>query len=282
VAEASLRDPELARRLLLHEARAQQSVGRELRDLGDGWLLHDPADPEPFWNRLIAPRWPDAPAAFDRRLDEVVTLFATLDRLPHIRPMPVGNEPPDLTSRLLAAGFEIVGGDRRMLLVDPSICRAAADRWRREPRAGLTLDRLPEGRAPGGRRPWAAEVAMVLAEAFRVDPVRRVALETDVLACAARRGCSLILLREDGVPVAAARRASVGDGSYLSSIGTRPAWRGRGLGTLATALAVTDSLEAGSSFVHLAIELDNERTRAFYERLGFAVIGDAVPDLLLR
>jgi ribosomal protein S18 acetylase RimI-like enzyme len=281
VAEASLRDPELARRLLVHEARAQQSVGRELRDLGDGWLLHDPADPEPFWNRLIAPRWPDPPAAFERRLDEVVTLFATLDRLPHIRPMPVGNEPSDLTSRLLAAGFEIVGGDRRMLLVDPSICRDAADRWRREPRAGLTVERLPEG-APGRRRPWATEVAMVLAEAFRVDPLRRVALETDVLACAARRGCSLILLREDGVPVAVARRASVGDGSYLSSIGTRPAWRGRGLGTLATALAVADALEAGSSFVHLAIELDNERTRVFYERLGFAVIGDAVPDLLLR
>lgn len=281
MAEATLRDPELARRLLVHEARAQQSVGRELRDLGDGWLLHDPADPEPFWNRLIAPRWAADTAGFNRRLDEVVTLFATLDRLPHIRPMPIGNEPPDLTSRLLSAGFEIVGGDRRMLLVDPAVCRDAATSWQSQPRPGLTVERLPDG-APGGRRSWAAEVAMVLAEAFRVDPLRRVALETDVLACAARRGCSLILLREDGVPVAVARRASVGDGSYLSSIGTRPAWRDRGLGTLATALAVVDALDAGTAFVHLAIELDNERTRAFYQRLGFAVIGDAVPDLLLR
>ena len=28
--------------------------------------------------------------AFDRRLDEVITLFATIDRLPHIRPLPLG------------------------------------------------------------------------------------------------------------------------------------------------------------------------------------------------
>src|SRR6185369_10610367 len=75
-------DPDLARRLVLHEARAQQTPARELRDLGDGWLLHDPSDAEPFWNRLIAPRWPEDSAGFDRRLDEVITLFASLARLP--------------------------------------------------------------------------------------------------------------------------------------------------------------------------------------------------------
>jgi hypothetical protein len=90
VAVDRILDPELGLRLVLHEARAQELPTRELRDLGDGWLLHDPNDAEPFWNRVIAPRWPSDAPAFDRRLDEVVTLFATLGRLPHVRPLPVG------------------------------------------------------------------------------------------------------------------------------------------------------------------------------------------------
>jgi ribosomal protein S18 acetylase RimI-like enzyme len=276
-----LRDPALARRLLLHEARAQQSLGRELRDLGDGWLLHDPADPEPFWNRIVAPEWPDEARAFDRRLDEVITLFSTLDRLPHVRPLPIGSRPPDLAERLMGAGFHAVGADRRMVLVDPAPCRSVADRFRPRDGARLTIDRQPNG-STDHRNGWATDASIVLAEAFSVDPLRRVALETDVLACVARRGCSILLLRDDGEPVALARRATVGDGSYLSSIGTRPAWRGRGYGTLVTSVAVADALLAGSELVHLAVDLDNERARRFYEGLGFGVVGDVVPDLLLQ
>ena len=110
-------DPDLAQRLVLHEARAQQTAARELRDLGDGWLLHDAGDAEPFWNRVVAPRWPAASEAFDRRLDEITTLFATLDRMPHIRPLPFGGEPADLAARLIAAGFETMGADRRLVLL---------------------------------------------------------------------------------------------------------------------------------------------------------------------
>ena len=281
MAGPTLNDAALARRLLVHEARAQLSLGRELRDLGDGWLLYDPADPEPFWNRLVAPRWPEAPKGFDRRLDEVVTLFATLDRVAHVRPLPVGNEPPDLTDRLLRAGFDRVGGDRRMVLVDPVPCAAAAQAWQDRPAARLAVERHPDG-SPGHGSDWAVEAARILADAFSVDPLRRVALATDVLACAARRGCSIVVLRDDGDAVAVARRATFGDGSYLSSIGTRPEWRGRGHGTLVTALAVADALAVGSTFVHLAVELDNDRARRFYEALGFAVVGDVVPDLVLR
>jgi ribosomal protein S18 acetylase RimI-like enzyme len=281
VAEATLNDPALARRLLVHEARAQLSLGRELRDLGDGWLLHDPADAEPFWNRLVAPHWPAAPERFDRRLDEVITLFSTLDRVAHVRPLPLGNEPADMVDRLLAAGFDRVGADRRMVLVDPGPCREVVTAWRARPPGPVALERHPDGAAEAGPE-WATDAATVLADAFVVDPLRRVALETDVLACAARRGCSILLLRHDGVAVAVARRATITDGTYLSSIGTRPDRRGRGLGSLVTALAVADALDAGSTFVHLAVELDNEPARRFYEGLGFAVVGGMVPDLLLR
>jgi GNAT superfamily N-acetyltransferase len=304
VAGDRISDPELGLRLVLQEARAQQLPTRELRDLGDGWLLHDPNDAEPFWNRVIAPRWPSDAGAFDRRLDEVVTLFATLGRLPHVRPLPAGGSPVDLAERLTAAGFQTVGADRRMVLVEPSAAtsqlrdaeaRVAAalggaslrvSRQDPEPSARAATSPgariLPPRRRWGDRRRWAVEVSTVLGEAFAVVEARRIALENDVLACIGRPGCSMLLLEVDGEPVAVARRASTSDGSYLSSIGTRPAWRGRGLGALVTLLAVCEALDTGSELVHLAVDVDNEPARRLYERLGFALVGEPAPDLLLH
>ena len=283
-------DAELARRLVLHEARAQQTPARELRDLGDGWLFHDPSDAEPFWNRVIAPVWPADPVAFDRRLDEVITLFATLGRLPHVRPLPVGGAPADLAGRLAAAGFETMGADRRMVLVEPGRVPAmlAATEARVAAALGAATVRVSRQavgaahRAWPERRNWAADASLVLADAFGVGDPRRLALENDVFACISRAGCSMLLLEVDGEPAAVARRASTADGSYLSSIGTRPRFRGHGLGALATLLATTDALSAGPAVVHLAVEVDNKPARRLYEGLGFALVGDPAPDLLLH
>jgi GNAT superfamily N-acetyltransferase len=295
-----LLEPDLAQQLVLHEARAQQTPGRLLRDLGDGWLFHDPNDAEPFWNRLIAPRWPAEGAAFQRRLDEITTLFATLGRLPHIRPLPAGGTPVDLAARLIAAGFEAMGADRRMVLTDrgdPQQLvaaltmrverafggRATVDVRRRESGNGAARGSgASNGQDWGDRRQWAVDASLVLADAFGVEPERRVALENDVLACVSRSGCSVLLVLLDGVPAAIARRATTPEGSYLSSIGTRPAFRGRGLGALATALAIADAVDAGSPVVHLAVEADNDPAHRLYERLGFTTVGEAAPDLLLR
>jgi ribosomal protein S18 acetylase RimI-like enzyme len=287
-------DPELAVRLVLHEARAQQTPSRELRDLGDGWLFHDPGDAEPFWNRIIAPRWPEDADAFDRRLDEIITLFATIARIPHVRPLPLGGQPADLVSRLLGAGFESMGADRRMTLVEadragPELVAAqlrAADSFGvgsvSVTRHSIGSDRGANRRRWAERRTWAADASLVLSDAFGVDAVRRVALENDVLACVTRPGCSILLVRVDGEPAAIARRATTADGSYLSSIGTRPRFRHRGLGALATAHVLVDALEAGSHVVHLSVEVDNDAARRLYERAGFAVVGEPAPDLLLR
>jgi ribosomal protein S18 acetylase RimI-like enzyme len=286
-------DPDLARRLVLHEARAQQTPARELRDLGDGWLLHDPSDAEPFWNRLIAPHWPSAQAAFDCRLDEVITLFATLARLPHVRPLPVGCEPPDMSRRLEAAGFVTMGADRRMVLLEPERLgeRRAAAEARLVDAFGagsvtVTRQDLGSGRRRerrwGERRRWAADASLVLADAFGVERARRIALENDVLACISRPGCAMLLLRVDGEPAAIARRATNAEGSYLSSIGTRPGFRRKGLGALATLLSLADALQSGGPTIHLAVEADNEAGRLLYEGLGFAVVGVPAPDLLLR
>ena len=302
VAGDRILDPELAERLVLHEARAQQTPARELRDLGDGWLFHDPSDAEPFWNRVIAPRWPSEAGAFDRRLDEVITLFATLGRLPHVRPLPVGCEPADLSRRLLAVGFEAMGADRRLVLADsgrvPELLAATEARVAAafggslvrvtqqlvdDPAAGRGGARfVPSRRSWPERRHWAEDASLVLGEAFGVEPARRFALENDVLACVSRPGCAMLLIDIDGEPAAVARRAWTADGSYLSSIGTRPGVRGRGLGALATLLAIRDALETSGSVVHLAVEVDNDAAIHMYEGLGFRLVGDAAPDLLLH
>jgi hypothetical protein len=99
------------RRLLLHEAQIHATPGRDLRDLGDAILLHDPTDPEPFWNRLAAIRWPAEPDAFDRRLTEVVVMFATLARQPHIWPAPAHDTPGGPGRPPRANGFRDMARD---------------------------------------------------------------------------------------------------------------------------------------------------------------------------
>ena len=48
-----------------------------------------------------------------------------------------------------------------------------------------------------------------------------------------------------------------------------------------SAVLVADALAGGSAFVHLAVEVENQRATRLCERLGFAVVGEPVPDLLL-
>jgi len=39
---------------------------------------------------------------------------------------------------------------------------------------------------------------------------------------------------------------------------------------------------SGSDVVHLAVEVDNQAAVRLYESLGFAIVGEPAPDLLLR
>src|SRR4029079_13308280 len=128
-----------------------------------------------------------------RRLDEVVTLFATIDRVPHVRPSPLGNEPSDLVERLGANGFEQVGADLRMVLRNPGVCLELAARTEGHAGGRIRIARHP-GTASGPPRLWASDASLVLAEAFEVDTFRRAALEADLLACAMRADCSVLLL----------------------------------------------------------------------------------------
>jgi ribosomal protein S18 acetylase RimI-like enzyme len=261
-----------------HEARVHALPGRRIRDLGDAWMLHDPIDREPFWNRVNAIRWPDDGAGFDRRLAETIALFATLDRIPHVWPRPLFNEPSDLAARLIANGWEDAGGAHVMVLQDTEPNLVAA---RGPVPPEVHVERL--GRPSGGSaRRAAADVALVLSEAFAVEPGRQTAIELETLAMWDRPEVEAVLLRVDGEPAAVAKRTTFDGASYLSSIGTRPAFRGRGLGRIATAVATTDALDSGSELVYLGVFEDNPSAIGLYRSLGFEIVGKPAQDLLLR
>lgn len=270
-------DGDILRFLERHEARVHAYPGREVRDLGDSIMLHDPLDREPFWNRVNAIRWPSDAARFDRRVDEIITLFATLDRLPHIWPRPAFNEPADIVDRLLATGFEDVGGGYIMLLVEPSTVTSLVD----EPMPrSISVERL-NLLVPDERAAAANAVSLVLAEAFGV-PERRESIERETVSMFDAPGLHACLVRVDGEPAAAAKRATFDGASYLSSIGTRPAFRGRGLGRLVTAVVAADAIAAGSDWTYLGVFVENESAIRLYERLGFTSLGGPSPDLIMR
>lgn len=270
-------DQATMRRLLVHEARVHAIPDRELRDLGDAILLTDPHDPEPFWNRLEAIRWPADADAFDRRLAEVLVLFTSLTRQPHVWPAPIHDSPDDLVARLEANGFRDVGQGCVMVLVD-------ADPATRGPERGhgpaVSLERLA-GLRGGALRIAVEAIAPVLCDAFQVDGERRAGVDAETAASLANASFMHYLVRVDGQPAAVARRATFDGASYLSSIGTAAWARGRGLGELVTMAATADAIAAGSEWTYLGVFADNDPALRLYRRAGFEMVGDPCPDLLL-
>jgi ribosomal protein S18 acetylase RimI-like enzyme len=270
-------DPATMRRLTVHEARVHAMPGRDVRDLGDAILLHDPIDPEPFWNRLAAVRWPADPTAFDQRLTEILVLFASLGRQPHIWPSPLHDTPADLVDRLCANGFRDTGEGCVMVLVDPRHAEAPTSR---SMGAGVAVERLSGIR--GGEAGRAADaIVQVLVDAFDVGSDRRPGVTAETISSLARPSFTHYLARWDGRPVAVARRATFDGVSYLSSIGTAISARGRGFARLLTAEASRDAVAAGSEWTYLGVFAENHGAIRLYRDLGFERVGEPCPDLLL-
>jgi hypothetical protein len=270
-------DAATMRRLILHESQVHAMPGRQVRDLGDAILLHDPIDPEPFWNRLAAVRWPVQADAFDRRLTEMLLLFASLGRQPHVWPSPLHDSPADLVERLCANGFRDTGEGCVMVLADP---RSVQDLAARPLPDGVDLECLSgiRGRAASDA---ATAIVEVLADAFDVGSERRLGVTAETVSSLARPTFTHYLARLDGRPVAVARRATFDGISYLSSIGTAAWGRGRGFGRLVTAAASSDAVAAGSEWTHLGVFADNRSAIRLYGDLGFDRVGAPCPDLLL-
>ena len=269
-------DPATMRRLLLHEARVHATPGRDLRDLDDALLLHDPLEPDPFWNRLEAIRWPDEPAAFDRRLAEALVLFAALGRQPHVWGAPLHDTPTDLIARLLSNGFVDMGGSDVMVLVDLRPARSAVVAARPPT---VELERM-SGLVGPVAEAAATAVVGVLLDAFEVEPERRAAIEAETVASLGHPSFTHYLVRLDGEPAAVARRATFDGASYLSSIGTASWARQRGLGRLVTVSAVADAVMAGSEWTYLGVFADNTGAIGLYRSIGFERVGRSSPDLL--
>jgi ribosomal protein S18 acetylase RimI-like enzyme len=273
-------DAEQSRWLAWHEAVSHGLVGREIRKLGDAVMLHDPVDREPFWNRVAGVAWPDEAHAFDRRLAEMVGLFGSLDRIPHVWPLPGFDEPADLVARLVSHGFEDMGAGL-MMAFDPAANGSTGSTGRSSTAPGVTIERFH--RAAGPKAEEAARaIATVLGEAFGVEADRIGAIDQETLVLLGREEFHACLIRVHGEPAAAARRTTFAGASYLSSIGTRPQFRGLGLGRLVSEAVLGDAIDAESHWIYLGVFADNPVARKMYEGLGFIQIGGASPDLLLR
>jgi ribosomal protein S18 acetylase RimI-like enzyme len=275
----ALLDAAEARWLAWHEACSHGLVGREVRDLGDGVLLHDPVDHEPFWNRIAGIAWPREAKAFDRRLAEIFSLFSSLDRVPHLWPMPGFDEPDDLVARLLSHGFEDMGAGLLMAFDPDGPEPAAAATIGSGP--ALTIERLHRTAGPAAEDA-ARAIALVLGESFGVEPDRVGAIEQETLVLLGRDEFHACLVRIDGEPAATARRTTFAGASYLSSIGARPQFRGRGLGRLVSEAVLRDAIDAGSRWTYLGVFAENAVARRMYEGLGFVALSGPGPDLLLR
>jgi ribosomal protein S18 acetylase RimI-like enzyme len=259
-----------------HETDAHAIPGREVRDLGDALILFDPRDPDPFWNRMARVRWPSEPDAFDRRLTESIAVFMVLGRRPHVWPSPRHAEPADIVGRLAANGFRDVGGGHLMVLRDRDACapiRAG------EPDPGVTLQAIRRSADAGPFDPEA--MAGVLAASFGAAPQRVAELAADLRRTLDDPRIVLAIARVDGVPAAVAKATSFDGHTYLSSIGTLPGFRGRGLAGLVTRHAVAATAAPAGEVVYLGVFSGNAPALHLYERLGFASIGES-PDLVLE
>ncbi len=90
----------------------------------------------------------------------------------------------------------------------------------------------------------------------------------------------LVLVRVDGEPASAAKATTFDGLTYISSVGTRQAFRGRSLAGLATRHALTAGGRS-PGVAYLGVFSGNEPALRLYERLGFASLGES-PDLLLE
>jgi ribosomal protein S18 acetylase RimI-like enzyme len=266
---------ETLRFLEVHPARAIAIPGRGWRDFGDAVMLFSGTEREPFFNRLTAVRWPEDAQAFDARLRQSLELFGALDRKPYLWTIPGLSGPSDLAARLAANGFADQGGGYDMILVrDPAELPEVP-----LPR-GAVLERWSNP-SPQDRPALAEALALVIGESFHIPDIRRANLVAEISLTLEQPRFNAYMIRIDGEPVATGERYTFDGASYISSIGTRPAWRGRGFGSHITRALAIDSLAAGIDLIYLGVYAENGRAIRLYENLGFEVLGPRSADMLL-
>lgn len=256
--------------------RAIAIPGRGWRDFGDAAMLYSGTEKDSFFNRLTAVRWPDDPRSFDARLGHALELFTALDRKPYVWAIPGLSTPTDLVARLAANGFVDQGGGYDMVLVgDPADLPDVP-----LPR-GAVLERW-NSPSDADRPALAEALALVIGESFNIPDSRRGNLVAEISLTLEQPRFHAYLLRVDGEPVATGERYTFDGASYISSIGTRRQWRGRGFARLITQALSRDSVAGGSDLVYLGVYADNARAIRLYNGLGFGTLGPRSADMLLE
>lgn len=261
--------------LLALEARAHRWPRRTIREVLGGWLVHDPDDHEPVFNRLVDPVLPDIDNDIDNWLRGVRDVFDRIARRPHLWLTAPYDD--SRIARLERAGFGQVGASRYMYLDDRSAIELAVSAGAAN---GVTIERV-DMTTPDRLRA-ARDVAAVIADAFELDPAFHVLIEADVVEMLEVSAISFVLVRVGGEAVAVARRTTDGRASLLAAIGTRRGYRTRGFGRLVTATASLDALTADSDTVFLGVEDGNDAARHLYERLGYTFAEGGLTALLQR
>lgn len=268
--------PEALRFLEVHPARAIAIPGRGWHDFGDSVMLFSATEKEPFFNRLTAVRWPVDPRAFDARLAVALELFTALDRKPCIWAIPGLSTPVDLVARLAANGFVDQGGGYDMVLLrDPAAIREAPLP------AGVVLERW-NNPSEADRPALAEAIGVVIGDSFGIPEDFRVNLAAEIGLTLQQSYFHAYLIRVDGEAVATGERYTFDGASYISSIGTRPEWRGRGFAKAITLALARDSVASGLDLVYLGVYADNTRAIRLYDRLGFGLLGPRSSDMLLE
>jgi ribosomal protein S18 acetylase RimI-like enzyme len=268
-------DSETLRFLEIHRLRAMAAPGRAWRELGDSVMLFSAGETDPFFNRLAGVRWPAEPVAFAARLSMARELFTAIQRRPCLWVTTGLSTPPDIVARLEAEGFVDQGGGYDLVLVRSPFEPAP-------PRHSLefVLERWHQP-LPGGLERAAEALATVVGEAFEIPGSRHANLVREIGLTLGTAAFHANVVTIDGEAVAFGGRYTFEGASYLSSIGTRPAWQGRGLGTMVTRSLAQDSIDAGVGIVYLSVHAENDAAIRLYESLGFAVTGPKSADMLL-
>ena len=149
---------------------------RVVRDLGDALVLHDPRDPDPFWNRMVSVRWPASPRRVRstprRGGDDVRPRRAAAAHLAVARAQRARRTSWPASS---PTGSADVGGGHVMVLTEPASCPPLAAG---ELAAGVTVAGIC--RATDAMDGDVDDIAAVLAESFGALPDRAGELAADL------------------------------------------------------------------------------------------------------
>ena len=235
----------------MHAELAIQADGSVTEDaeLGVTWVRFP--DRRPALNYAASLRW--AADQFDGRLAEVVRRSREEGDWPVIQIAEGIAQPADLASRLAAAGWSRVAGERIMTTRHPA-----------------TVPHLNCGLRVEAVTPATALDCVRLEMANFDLPLDQLGERAERLARLVESGrVRAFLLRLGREPVASVRLTSGPGVASLTAIGTAARQRRRGYGRMITAVATRAGLATGHKLIWLSVDESNSGAVELYRSLGF-------------